>query len=370
VAAVLVGLPIAAPAQAPVALVEVDAVRVEEIVQTFPVLGRFVAAREGDVASRVSGAVEEVLVEVGDRVVAGQTIASIDGDRLRFTRDLAEAALNAARAELATAQARLAVIAQQRDRLERLQGSAAFSRAGLEDKLSEMAVARSELEAARAGIARAEVTLREAAAELAHAQIRAPYPAVVVRRFVSPGAWLSAGEPVVALVDDLGLEIEADVPGERAALLTQGREVTIEVERTTQTVSVRAVVPVENPMTRTRAVRFTLGPRSRLGGYAAGQSVLLHLPDGAAQQALTVHKDAVTLARGRPLVFVADTEKAEEREIVIGAAFGGRFEVLDGLEAGELVVTRGNERLRPGQSIAFDQPAGPGTAARPEIPPS
>ena len=44
--------------------------------------------------------------------------------------------------------------------------------------------------------------------------------------------------------------------------------------------------------------------------------------------------------------------KAEARPISIGVALGDRFEVLDGLEEGEVVVTRGNERLRPGQDIA------------------
>jgi multidrug efflux pump subunit AcrA (membrane-fusion protein) len=65
-----------------------------------------------------------------------------------------------------------------------------------------------------------------------------------------------------------------------------------------------------------------------------------------------VPKDALVQGRGGWTVFVAQDGKAEPRTVQIGVALGERFEVLDGLRDGDMVVTRGNERLRPGQEIA------------------
>ena len=61
--------------QAPASLVRVDAVRTEPLAQTVPVLGRLVAKRQGTVAARIEGPVEQVHVQVGTRVAAGDVIA-------------------------------------------------------------------------------------------------------------------------------------------------------------------------------------------------------------------------------------------------------------------------------------------------------
>ena len=72
-------------------LVRVDEVRIEPLAQKVPVLGRLVARQRGEVAARINGPVEEFLVEVGDRVKAGQTIALLNVSLLEAKRNLAEA---------------------------------------------------------------------------------------------------------------------------------------------------------------------------------------------------------------------------------------------------------------------------------------
>jgi hypothetical protein len=85
---------------------------------------------------------------------------------------------------------------------------------------------------------------------------------------------------------------------------------------------------------------------------AVGQSLTVNVPIGAARDVLSVPKDALVQARGGWTVYVAADGKAEPRTVSIGVPLGDRYEVLNGLAAGELVVVRGNERLRPGQDIA------------------
>ncbi len=87
---------------------------------------------------------------------------------------------------------------------------------------------------------------------------------------------------------------------------------------------------------------------------AANQSVTVHIPIGAARRVLTVHKDAIIKRGLKSLVFVAVDGNVEQREISVGEAVGSRYEVLAGLREGELVVVRGNERLRSGDKVVID----------------
>jgi RND family efflux transporter MFP subunit len=356
-AAVLaIGLTAAAGARAQdgPARVEVDAVRAEPLTQTMPVLGRIVTRRHGPVAARVAGLVERVEVEVGDRVEAGDALAWLDAEPLTFERDLAEAEYNAMLAEQATERAELDLLEDERARLVRLQESAAFSRAQLIDKENEIDVARSRIAAAAARIQQHRVKLQRSARDLEDAVIRAPYTGVVSMRHVSPGAYIQVGDPVATLIDDQELEIEADVPSDRVAGLTPGTTVSVILDDgSAHEAEVRAVVPEENPLTRTRTVR--LAPRfgETAKPLAIAQSVTLDLPIGEPRPVVTVNKDGIIQQPSGAVVYLAEDSTAALRPVQLGEAVGGRFEVLGGLKPGDLVIVRGNERLRPGQPITY-----------------
>lgn len=335
------------------ARVELDAVRRESLSQTVPVLGRLVALRQGEVAARVAGPVASLPVEVGDRVTQGQPLALLDQEQLSLARGLAAAEKAEADAMEDTARARLTLADQALARADSLKGSTAFSGARREDLAAEQARARAELREAAAQRQRRQALLDMAELALSRATVTAPYDGVVSRRLVNPGQWVAAGDAVVALIDDTGLEIEAEAPASLAAGLAPGRAVAARLDDGTGfTASIRALVPDENPMTRTRTLRLTAQLPG--GGLAVGQGVTLELPAGGAREALTMHKDALVAGSGRPLVFVAAEGKAEEREVELGQALGNRFEVLSGLGEGEEVIIRGNERLQDGQAVEWE----------------
>ena len=89
------------------------------------------------------------------------------------------------------------------------------------------------------------------------------------------------------------------------------------------------------------------------GEIADGQSVIVALPAAATQEAVTVSKDAVLRDGGVASVFVVSDGVARSREVVLGAAVGARFVVLEGLADGDLVVVRGNEALADDTPVSF-----------------
>jgi len=89
---------------------------------------------------------------------------------------------------------------------------------------------------------------------------------------------------------------------------------------------------------------------------AANQSVTVLLPTGGGEDVVTVHKDAVIRQGPRAIAYVVQDGVANPRPLSLGKAVGSRFQVLDGVSTGDLVVVRGNERLQPGQSVIVATP--------------
>ena len=348
-------------AERPPTKVVVDHVRQIEVSQTFPVIGRFVARQFGVVASLVGGPVKEVLVDVGDRITKDQIVARLVNDRIRANRDLMAAELRETSAALKTAEAQLKLTMGEMARLDGLRKSAAFSQARYNDKRNEVAKVRSEVTEAEGSVARARANLKLASIDLHNAEIRAPYDAVVVRRHAVAGAHLAVGDSVVTLVNDRDMEIEAEVPSNRLAGAVTGRIVDVTLDTGKKiSATVRAIVPSENAQTRTRPVRLSFDGASTglSGAIAANQSVTVLLPIAGADRVLTVHKDAVTTRGNGKFVVVINENKAKPTKVELGDAVGDRFTVTSGLKQGDIVVVRGNETLRPGQKVTFDEPSG------------
>ena len=334
------------------ALIGVDLVIEERASQTVPVIGRLVAQRSGVVSVLTKGVVAEVLVRVGDRVRAGDVMARLLANSLTWSRVLRAAEVDSAKASLANAKTQTSLRRQELKRLDNLKKSSAFSPARYEDAQKELAKAQSDAARAAADLNRATANLNLAQIELDNAEIKAPYGGVVSAVHTEIGTYLNTGQSLVTLVDDAHMEIEADVPANRTMGLVAGTPVRFTTNGdSAQTATVRAVVPQENPLTRTRAVRFAPDDSAMLVGAAANQTVSIRIPAGPARNVVTVHKDAVLSKSGGRVVFVAIDGKAEMRPVTLGAAVGTRFVVISGLSPGDAVVVRGNERLAPDQAI-------------------
>lgn len=336
----------------PPSAVRVDAVIEEPLSQTYPVIGRLVTRRTGDVAARINGAVVNMNVSVGDRVKKGDVIAELAVERLTAQRDKYAAALSTRRAMVQTAQAELSKTAQELRRMTNLRKSSAFSRARFEDLERDVDARQATLTERRSQLKEAQAELDQAAIDLYNSGIRAPYAGVVSEKHTEIGAYVSVGAPVVTLISDTQIEVEAEVPSDRIAGLTPGTIVRFRLDDgSDHRATVRSVIPRENARTRTRPVRFTPRFGAMTSQFAINQSVTVLVPIGKIRQVVTVHKDAIVYRGPNRVVSVVRRGKAFPRQVTLGAAVGNRYVVINGLKAGDQVVTHGNETLPPGADV-------------------
>ncbi|VBB68978.1 Probable RND efflux membrane fusion protein [invertebrate metagenome] len=332
-------------------LVVADAVILEAAIRSLPVVGRLVSLQAGAISAETSGSIIHVAVDVGDRVTMGQVLAQLNPNGLRWRRQSEMATLTERRARATEAEAHLHIAEVELQRLGKLRQSAAFALAKYEDKAGEVKRLRAATQAAWAAVDHAFTTVRLAEGELAKADIKAPYSGVVRRRYVEVGSYIATGAHVMEVVNDCNMEIEADIAVEYLASATPGTGVVVQMTSgVDKSAIVRAVMPDEDPKTRTRLVRFVF---NRLPNFelAANQSVVVHLQVGDHSKVPTVSKDAIIHRENQSVVFVIEEGRAKQRLLQLGGSVGGRFVVESGLKSGELVVVRGNERLLPGQKV-------------------
>lgn len=336
-------------------LVLADPVRLAAVAETTPIQANVAAINQATLAVRVAGRVHAVPVAVGDRVAAGEVLASLDSRPLEAALAAARAALQAARFQREAEAARVALAEQTLRRLRNLDNSAALARGALEDAEQALRLARAAAGEAGARVDAARAAVRTAELDFEDREVVAPFAGVVIERQAGPGAYLRVGEAVAVLLDTGSLEVVSDMPAGLAKALAPGAELGGE-RASGRPVRVRSVLPVEDVRTRTRRVHLALLGPAEGPPLAVGESLQLGVPRGGERRVQSVSKDALIRDRDGWVVFVVEDGAAARRAVAVGAFIGGRVEVVTGLREGEAVVVRGNERLRPGQPLAVREP--------------
>lgn len=304
--------------------------------------GTLTAERSARLSPRVDGLVASVRVDAGDRVKAGQLLLELDDA-------VAAHALARARAGTAEARAGLAEARRLDTEARRLEDEGHIPQ-------TEAARRASALQQAEAALAAAEAAEREQAELHRRHRLPAPFAGVIARKLAEAGEWVTRGTPVLELVATDRVRLDVQAPQERFTRIGEDAKVTVTADALAGAelpARVIARVPVSDASARTFLVRILVEDAEGrlLPGTSASAAIQL---DGA-RSAVVVPRDALLrYPDGTYSVFVVDTGQdgstVEERRVTIGRG-AARVEVLQGLEADEPVVVRGNEGLRTGQSV-------------------
>ena len=324
------------------AVVEVAAAIDATLAPTVSVPGSVASLQDARIASELGGRVAWA-AEPGFRLVRGEVAARLDDEALRLLATQHEAALLRIDTSLALAR-------RQADRLAAVAESSQSSISAAQ--LDQVRAERDTLEQDRRI---AEATLAETRRRIGAATIRAPFDGVVVERFAQPGEHLAPGSPVLRLLDTDRLEVLATAPLEVAAMLREGTTVRLAAGTRSADGQVRAVVPVGEGAARQTSVRIALDASP----WLAGTAVSVALPQAPARMAVMAPRDALVLRGLDRFVFRVREARAERIAVAPGSAQGDAVEVGAPIQAGDLLVVRGAERLVDGQTVVVaDQSRG------------
>jgi membrane fusion protein (multidrug efflux system) len=336
----------------PAISISTERARTEQWVGQVRSIGTLTAIRGVNVASQVAGLVMDILFESGNVVAEGASLVQLD--------DAVE------RADLESNQATLRQTQLDFDRQQELATRNVASESTLE-------AARAKRDTAAAGVERSK-------ALIAQKNIKAPFAGRLGIRKVDPGQYVSPGTALVSIQALDPIRVDFTIPEQDIPLVKEGQTIELTVDAVPGTVFRGTVEVLDarlNADTRALMVRASLpNPNHKLlPGMFANVTVLT----GPPKQVVTVPRTAVTYslygdsvfvvseaegssdasepnppaagaARGQPLV-------AERRPVQVGEVRDDRVAVLDGIAAGDTVVTSGQLKLQSGAHVQIDNSA-------------
>jgi len=361
------------PAPRPTGPVEVGVVTIQPQSVTLrkELPGRTSALRVAEVRARVNGIVQKRLFQEGSDVKEGQALFKIDPAPYA-------AALEAARAQVARAEASIAATRSLAERYQKLIETNAVSKQELDDAVAKQKTAEADLAAARAAVKRAAI-------DVGYTTVTAPLAGRIGRAEVTEGAYVQAQTATllatIQQIDQVYVDLTwssaeamrlrraiesgelqtvgGEAPQSRQAkvvlLLDDGREygeagtlqfADVTVDSTTGSISLRAVFP---------------NPKREL---LPGMFVRARIEEGTHANALLVPQRAVTRDQaGRPMALVVTAaNKVERRQLAAEREIGDAWLVTSGIAAGDRVIVEGLQKVRPGSDVVA-VPAGGGAKA-------
>jgi len=317
----------------------------QELDRAVVVSGSVAAWQEMSLGVELTGLrIEQVLVEVGDDVRAGQPLLRLDA------RTLAVRARQAA-AALAQAQASLTLARSESARGEQLLERRLISTSDAEQL-------KANLISAEAQVATAEADNDSARLNLGFATLVAPHAGIISARNVQPGAIVTAGAELLRLIRDGRLEWRAELPEKDLLRVREGTAIELTgPDGTLATGRVRAVSPALDPNTRTALVYADLTEPGQLraGMFAQGRIVLGH------DEVSVLPRESIVYRDGLPYVYVvgkappgADTPalgSVRQQRVTIGDQQGEFLEVVSGITSEQLIAVRGAGFLNDGDLV-------------------
>ncbi len=295
-----------------------------------------------EVACEVDGLVETLAARQGDRVRKGSLLARQRTLPLKLR-------LQESRAQLREVQARIDKAEADVRRAERLFDQKFISEELLQER-------RTDLDALRQQERRLSASIRIVDDSLARMEIRAPFDGSVVAERTEVGQWLDAGDPVIVLSDLSVIHIMVPVPEQQIGSITQGGSVAVTIDAfpgRALSGPIAAIVPRAD--TGSRSFPGQVNVDTPGGAILAGMLARVTFHPVTLPAALVVPKDALVPQPegGGYLVKVSDGT-ASWVQVRVLESYGDRYAVdplNKDLAAGDRVIVRGNERVRPGQTV-------------------
>ena len=332
-------------------------------------IGTVEARTSWNLGPTATGRVLSVAVDVGDTVQPGQVLAEMDPvdqdarlAALDAAAQRARSAQGAAQAQLAEAQARRSLAAQNLQRNQALAEQHFISPSALESRQTELQQADAAVTAARANVDSSARELERAQAERSGGQsqrgvlrLRAPAAGVVVARNAEPGSTLNAGQALLQIIDPTSLWVRMRVDQGRAQGLAVGLPARVVLRSRPGAVLQGRVARLEalaDSVAEERVAQVALEPGQTGALATVGELAEITLDLPATAPAPVVPNAAVQMRQGQSGVWLLQDGKPRFAPVTLGAAsLDGQVQVLQGLAVGDTVVVYSQAPLREGQRV-------------------
>lgn len=322
----------------PPANVVADKVVQQELAETQTVIGVLYYERQSDVSTEVSGLVESIAVQQGDKVEKGDMLVQLNTEVLDE-----EIALTKTRID----QINLLIENTQKnyDRIAKLYAEAGVSEKSYEDALYSYQDAVKEKKVTSQNLQKLLIQKKRSV-------IRAPFSGIILTKGVDSGGWVNPGTVLVSLGSSNDVYVRAPVPETLLQFVTFGDRVSVNVTAFNREVegTIVNIEPVADVKTKNIFLKITI---PELPLIAQNMSASVTVASSVKRKLSVFKRAAIVKFQGKNFIYTIKEGKAAILPINIVTYFGDMVGVDNPyIVPGMMVVTEGNERLRPDQPVA------------------
>ncbi|MCF6318025.1 MAG: efflux RND transporter periplasmic adaptor subunit [Proteobacteria bacterium] len=274
------------------------------------------------------------LAEIGGMIKQGDVLAELIDSQSKLRSQELKDAVN-------SASAKYIFLKSENARLKDLLAKSLISNSELEQNQSDYLSAQSDL-------AQAQSRHNQYKDQVTKLTIVAPFDGHVMQQFAQPGQLLNSGDNVLEFMQDDNLEVVVYVPFKFKSQINNGAgwKILTSDNRIIEA-TINNFIPAATGMSRTIEVHLSVNDKN----LWPGESVNVMVPKQARQKVVAVPRDALVIRQSETFVYTIVENKSHKVDVITGIAEGELIAVKGLLSAGDIVVVRGNERLRPGQEV-------------------
>lgn len=320
-------------------------VRYEKVImyggdQTRTFSGVSKAGIETNLSFKVGGTISQLNVKVGDQIRAGQLLAVLDATDFRLQLDQTKAAYTQADVQMQNGKSAY-------DRISKLYETGSVS-------VNDYEQAQAAYESARAGLSSARKQVQLAEQRVNYTRLRAPIAGRIASINAEINENVMAGFTIITLSSGSDIEVTVGIPESFIAMVKEGGMVDVLFSSLPDIVfkgTISEVSYIVGSSSTTYPVTIKLNNTHEEIRPGMTANVTIHLISEDEQETILVPTVAVAEENEKNYVYVVrktggDTAMVHKRIVVVGELTGDGFEIVEGLEDGEMVVTAGISKLR------------------------
>ncbi len=303
--------------------VKVEKVVTSSLTDNIKVSAETIADKDVTFSAELSGRVEYLSADLGDRVKKGQVLARIDYEMQKAQSDQAQATF-----DLAT---------KTFERLSALKKDELISQQQIDESETNLAQARAQLQIAKANLKKSIV--------------RSSINGIVGRKFIEEGMFVGPGSPIFQVVDFKTIVIKAQLPETQVSKVKRDMAVKVDIPALGKEYDgkVHVVLPAADPVAKTFQLRVKVeNPDYNI---KIGMAATINIIAEEHTNVIVTRQDVVIEETGSRSVFVEKDGKAEKRTVILGPTEGSRVIIEDGLTEGESLIVLGQRDLVDGQPV-------------------
>ena len=341
----------------PPVAVEATKVSAADVAEGIEVIGTLAAKFGADVRSEYTGIVTDVYVTEWVKVKKGDPLAKLDTREIEVALQRTLAAVEVAKANVLQLEVGENRANREYERAVKLKEEGLITQQALDDARTEKMAAAARIGAAKAQIRLAEEEVKQVQTRLTKTLLRSPRDGMVSLRNVNVGDFVGemGAKAMFRIVDNRVLDLTVTVPSGEMASLRPGQLLTFSTDALpgkTFSGKVMFINPIVNEADR--SIRVVAEVDNRNEQLKSGLFVTGRIKTGERKGVLKVPRAALLtwdMPGKKADLLVVQGDTARRRTVGTGAISGDRVEVTSGVEAGDLVVTRGGFNVKDGDKV-------------------